>query len=135
MPERDRTSAILRDPNADDGFDELVAAYLGADVDTITALSFGDPAAEEILLLMRNRNWIPTIEAWHQSGGAFVAVGLAHLLGPGSVIELLRTSGSTVTPMRLDGNALRAAIRRGEGEVTPLPSNPVPRPDLTWPWF
>jgi uncharacterized protein YbaP (TraB family) len=123
---------VLRDPSYDDGFDELVAAYLAADTDAIAATS--DPAADEILLSMRNRNWIPVIEDWHQNGGAFVAVGLLHLIGPDNVVELLRTSGSTVTPVRLDGSALHPA-RRTDGEVTPLPSNRLPRPDLTWPWF
>lgn len=48
------------------------------------------------LLLSRNRAWIPAIEQAHAAGGAFVAVGALHLVGEGSVVELLRSRGFTV---------------------------------------
>jgi uncharacterized protein YbaP (TraB family) len=48
------------------------------------------------LLLARNRSWIPALEKAHAAGGAFVAVGALHLVGEGSVVELLRARGFTV---------------------------------------
>jgi uncharacterized protein YbaP (TraB family) len=47
-------------------------------------------------LLARNRSWIPALEKAHAAGGAFVAVGALHLVGEGSVVELLRARGFTV---------------------------------------
>jgi uncharacterized protein len=58
-----------------------------------------DPGAEKLverLLLARNRSWIPALEKAHAAGGAFVAVGALHLVGAGSVVELLRARGFTV---------------------------------------
>jgi uncharacterized protein len=58
-----------------------------------------DPGAKKLLerlLLARNRAWIPALEKAHAAGGAFVAVGALHLIGEGSVVELLRARGFTV---------------------------------------
>jgi uncharacterized protein YbaP (TraB family) len=58
-----------------------------------------DPGAARLadrLLLARNRSWIPALEKAHAAGGAFVAVGALHLIGEGSVVELLRARGFTV---------------------------------------
>lgn len=58
-----------------------------------------DPDAARLidrLLLARNRLWIPALEKAHAAGGAFVAVGALHLIGVGSVVELLRARGFTV---------------------------------------
>jgi hypothetical protein len=51
----------------------------------------------EAMLYARNAAWIPGIEALHAAGGAFIAVGAAHLVGPRSVVDLLRGRGFTVT--------------------------------------
>jgi uncharacterized protein YbaP (TraB family) len=45
------------------------------------------------LLLERNRAWVPQIEALHAKGDAFVAVGALHLVGTGSVLDLLGERG------------------------------------------
>jgi uncharacterized protein YbaP (TraB family) len=89
---------------------ELLAAYVGGDGDTMVALSLdkegwsktGRSAAEfdqmqEEMLYGRNRSWIPAIEAMAAEGGGFVAVGAAHLVGKGSVVELLEAQGYKVT--------------------------------------
>lgn len=58
-----------------------------------------DPGAARLLdrlLLARNKLWIPALEKAHAAGGAFVAVGALHLIGAGSVVELLRARGFTV---------------------------------------
>ena len=55
---------------------------------------------QEALLMERNRNWIPTLEAFFAEGQVFAAGGAAHMIGPGSVVELLRAQGYTVRQMR-----------------------------------
>jgi hypothetical protein len=49
------------------------------------------------LLFRRNASWIPLIDRMHADGGGFVAVGTLHLVGPGSVLDLLRQRGYKVT--------------------------------------
>lgn len=85
----------------------FISTYLGGDeVELATtaraqfAVQCEDDAATahllDRLLLSRNKSWIPTIEKVHAAGGAFVAVGALHLVGEGSVVELLRSRGFTV---------------------------------------
>lgn len=52
---------------------------------------------ETVLLQKRNANWIPKLASQFAKGPTFVAVGAAHLLGPGSVIDLLRDQGYKIT--------------------------------------
>ena len=42
-------------------------------------------------------SWIPAIEKMISEGEGFVAVGAAHLIGAGSVVELLQKKGYSVT--------------------------------------
>lgn len=55
------------------------------------------PAYLDAILGKRNRAWIPQIEKLHADGGAFIAVGAGHLVGPGNVNTLLAERGYTVT--------------------------------------
>jgi uncharacterized protein YbaP (TraB family) len=55
------------------------------------------PALYERLLAERNRNWVAPVEACLKQGDAcFVVVGAAHLVGPQSLVSLLREKGYTV---------------------------------------
>ncbi len=55
------------------------------------------PVVHEAMILHRNRAWADEIaERLDGSGTIFIAVGAAHLLGDGSVIDLLRERGVTV---------------------------------------
>lgn len=49
------------------------------------------------LLYNRNASWIDEIERLHTAGGGFIAVGALHLLGPHSVLSLLRERGYRIT--------------------------------------
>ena len=53
----------------------------------------------EILLVERNRTWIPMIEAKAKAQPTFFGVGAGHLGGPEGVIALLMKAGYTVTPV------------------------------------
>ena len=60
--------------------------------------SFEDyPEIEDRLLLQRNKDWVAKIEA--MLGGpetVLVVVGAGHLIGSGSVVDILRQKGYTV---------------------------------------
>jgi uncharacterized protein YbaP (TraB family) len=73
------------------------AAALAAYVDAMTRDS---PALTELLLFRRNRRWMPRLQRRFLEGGAFVAVGAAHLFGEEGLIALLRARGWTVTRER-----------------------------------
>jgi uncharacterized protein YbaP (TraB family) len=56
-----------------------------------------DPVMYQRLLVERNRNWMPKIEAlFPRKGHALVVVGAAHLVGPDGLLAMLRAKGYTV---------------------------------------
>jgi uncharacterized protein YbaP (TraB family) len=98
--------------------DKMVQAWRCADQDQLSAFMLDDftntqnlPAAEQAMLkemhqhLFAERNVVMAngIEQFIRNGdgGYFVVVGSGHLLGQGSVVELLRARGYEVTPVRL----------------------------------
>ena len=54
---------------------------------------------EDILLINRNKNWIPVMEKAMAAQPTFFAVGAGHLPGENGVIGLLKKSGYTITPV------------------------------------
>ncbi len=88
---------------------ELVADLAGnmvrywetGDADNLHALLFqslkGYPTIHERLLLQRNRKWVATVEkSMRQDKNVLFIVGVGHLVGPGSVVELLQQKGHRV---------------------------------------
>ena len=81
-------------------FAGLVDAWASGDDDRLADLmndGMSQPEVFEALLMVRNRAWIPQIEsllAGDQT--ALVVVGAGHLVGEGSVVDLLRRAGYTV---------------------------------------
>lgn len=73
----------------------LRSSYEAGDIDTMTTLLVV-PKTERIMLAGRNQKWLPAIEGYLTSGGAFVAVGLGHLLGDHGLVLLLQRAGYTV---------------------------------------
>ncbi|MFA5057273.1 MAG: TraB/GumN family protein [Opitutaceae bacterium] len=84
-------------------FEKLVAAYAAGDERRIAAEvedEFQQPAAHDLadlLLYHRNEVMAARSEAYLKRGGAFVAVGAAHLVGPRSMIARLRARGFKIT--------------------------------------
>lgn len=85
---------------------ELITAYAAGDDAKAVAMSKDDSdfvksgrTHDEFvqmmkeLLLDRNASWISEIEDMGKKGDAFIAVGAMHLLGDGSVVELLQKKG------------------------------------------
>jgi uncharacterized protein YbaP (TraB family) len=86
---------------ARDGFLKITNAWSVGDVPTVERFVLQDLKAEpqlyERLLLERNRNWLPRIEAlFSRSRPALVVVGAAHLVGPDGLLRMLRAKGYTL---------------------------------------
>ncbi|PYR32174.1 MAG: TraB/GumN family protein, partial [Acidobacteria bacterium] len=55
------------------------------------------PQMYQRLLVERNRNWLPKLEAlFTRRGHAFVVVGAAHLVGPEGLLAMLKAKGYSV---------------------------------------
>lgn len=71
------------------GRTEDLAAYLIAGMEAF-------PELRQVVLDDRNRDWIPSIEAFLEGDqNVMVVVGAGHLVGPNSVIDLLERQGHT----------------------------------------
>jgi uncharacterized protein len=94
--------AMLADIDAQAGnIETLATAWQKGDTATLERLlheGFSDsPAIAERLLFERNRNWVAPIETCLSDGArCFVVVGAAHLVGPDSLVQLLRDRRHTV---------------------------------------
>jgi uncharacterized protein YbaP (TraB family) len=80
-------------------FSKMTESYKAKDLDALgNAISASPDIAgfEDILLVNRNRNWIPIMETAMKKEPTFFAVGAGHLPGKEGVIELLRNAGYTV---------------------------------------
>ena len=78
-----------------------------------------DPAEKRLLLDGRNRNWLPQIEAMMVSKETiFVTVGAGHLVGPGSLLDMLCVRGWKVQ-------------RISTGPSVPPPACPARKPGPT----
>ncbi|HWF84801.1 MAG TPA: TraB/GumN family protein, partial [Vicinamibacterales bacterium] len=59
-----------------------------------------DPVMYQRMLVDRNRNWLPKLDAlFSRAGHAFVVVGAAHLVGPDGLLQMLKAKGYTVEQM------------------------------------
>ena len=80
----------------------MLTAWRSGDVAAIEDIVIADlretaPDAYESLIVARNRNWVETLTGWLEAeGDYFVAVGAGHLVGPDSVIAMLKDEGWTV---------------------------------------
>lgn len=106
----DDLKEMLADPEqAKQELLELIAAYKAGDIEATERLMFDpekmkkSPKMYEVLLVGRNKSWIPMIEAELEQGNAFIAVGAGHLLGKDSVIDLLRAKGYEIERVSVSG--------------------------------
>jgi uncharacterized protein YbaP (TraB family) len=82
----------------------LAKAWKSGDAETIERIVLQDmkkePAIYDRLLVARNRNWLPQLEAlFARPGRAFVVVGAAHLIGPDGLIAMLKAKGYQLEQM------------------------------------
>jgi hypothetical protein len=83
---------------------KLVEAWRTGDVPNVERLVLSDlkqePLLYQRLLVDRNKNWLPKIEAlFSRRGHALVVVGAAHLVGPDGIVAILKAKGYTVEQM------------------------------------
>lgn len=85
-------------------FDEMLNLYLKEDLEglykVVSEESSSIPEFNYNFLEVRNKNWIPVIEKSISSNSIFIAVGAAHLPGESGVIQLLRSKGYSVEPVK-----------------------------------
>ena len=88
--------------------DELIAGWLSGDEATLDKYLIDktrdeDPDGYQKYIVTRNVTWVPKIEhILAGKGVVFIAVGTAHLVGPDSVIALLKKDGIKATPVKTD---------------------------------
>jgi hypothetical protein len=81
--------------------DAMVAAWRAGELESLSAELLDDfdefPGLYDSLVTKRNNAWVPELEAMLADGRRhLVVVGALHLVGPGSVIELLEQRGHDV---------------------------------------
>ncbi len=87
---------------AEPGIDQLESLWQSGNVDQAarmeSKIGTKDPTLSAALVTGRNAAWAKQLDArLHAGGTSFVAVGLMHLAGPGSLIEDLTKLGYTVS--------------------------------------
>lgn len=81
----------------------MLRAFAEGDEDALTESLFEPeqvaqaPGFFDVVLNQRNARWLPVLEQEIARGGAFVAVGAAHLLGERGILAQLRQRGYVVT--------------------------------------
>jgi uncharacterized protein YbaP (TraB family) len=101
--QEDLLKSTLEDLDAEvSGVKEMALAWTFGDVAAIEKLTLASlkeaPELYQRLLVDRNRNWMPHVEACIKNGsGCFIVVGAAHLVGPDGLPALLIQKGYKVT--------------------------------------
>ncbi|MCO6479019.1 MAG: TraB/GumN family protein [Phaeodactylibacter sp.] len=95
----------IKSENTDNGqFKQMVELYKNQDLLGMQTMmedeASGIGGYEDLLLVRRNRNWIPVMGEMMKAGPTFFAVGAGHLGGDEGVVALLREMGYTVKPVR-----------------------------------
>ena len=80
---------------------KLTTAWKTGDADGVERLVVGtlkaEPVLYERLLVERNKNWLPKIEAlFSRKGHALVLVGAAHLVGADGLLAMLKAKGYSI---------------------------------------
>jgi len=93
--------AIKGGDEGDDQFKQMVDLYKQQALPALYQMIEGDTEGvgefEDLLLVGRNKNWIPLMEGMMKVKPTFFAVGAGHLGGKNGVVALLRKQGYTVT--------------------------------------
>lgn len=99
LQELDQTDAVMR---------EMVASWRIGDVAALRRSLLEEmqrdyPAMYQQLLVARNQQWLPHLEALFQKPGTeLVLVGVGHMLGEQGLLSLLRQRGYQVEPVALE---------------------------------
>ncbi len=94
--------AIQSGDEGQEELDILTQIYVSQNLNAMDAMMNGDGTwgnYMDVLLINRNKNWIPKIGKMARKKPTFFAVGAGHLPGQEGVIKLLRKEGYTVKPL------------------------------------
>ena len=96
--------SIKSEDTGDGQFAQMVALYKNQDLQGMQSMmedeASGIGGYEDLLLVRRNRNWIPVMGKMMLLKPTFFAVGAGHLGGDEGVVALLREAGYMVNPLR-----------------------------------
>ncbi len=93
-------------PGANPGTDEALAAFCReGDLSRAAQLFAAEDPTTAALLDRRNLAWAPTVLAELEQGGALVAVGAGHMVGPTGLIAQAENAGFTVRQQRSNQSA------------------------------
>lgn len=85
-----------------DEFGRMIQAYRQRDLTELGRMINNSPdidGFEDLLLVNRNKKWIPVMKTEMNRSTCLFAVGAGHLPGTDGVIDLLRKEGYTVSPV------------------------------------
>jgi uncharacterized protein len=107
IPYEDQAKMLLdavegKGDSGEEMFDEMVSRYKAQDLEGLYKLIAGSEDLgefEDMLLITRNKNWIPKIAEYAAKQPTFIAVGAGHLPGKQGVIRLLQAAGYTLKPI------------------------------------
>jgi hypothetical protein len=94
---------VKAENKGEDQLQQLVDLYKKQDINALYDLLNADSELskyDEILLVNRNKNWIPIMSSMMIEQPTFFAVGAGHLAGEQGVIRLLRGAGYTVKAVK-----------------------------------
>lgn len=89
--------------DGDNELQKLVDLYKNQDLNGLSEMLSADgdlSKYEDLLLVRRNKNWIPVMGKMMTEQPTFFAVGAGHLAGKQGVIALLREVGYTLKPLK-----------------------------------
>lgn len=84
-------------------FQKMVGYYKSQNINALQEQIENSPdmkGEEEVLLVNRNKNWVPIIQKAIQQSPILFAVGAGHLGGENGLIHLLRKQGLTLSPVK-----------------------------------
>lgn len=83
---------------------KLADAYTAQNLDSLAELIFSEEEMEvedvERLIFARNHNWVKSLKSLLPQKSLLIAVGAGHLPGTDGLIELLKSEGYTLTPVK-----------------------------------
>lgn len=87
----------------DDQFKEMIRVYKAQDLNAMQEMFAAEDGGigehEDVLLVNRNKNWIPVMKTMMTEKPTFFAVGAGHLGGDFGVIKLLQEAGYNLKPI------------------------------------
>ena len=107
IPYKVQAKMLVESLNAEGGgedqLEQLVKLYKDQDLEAMQQLMKADEGIgkyEDLLLIGRNKNWIPIMAKMMREQATFFAVGAGHLGGEEGVVALLRKEGYEVKPLK-----------------------------------